>query len=244
MIPTPTLSLEPEGFTVAVDGGDRIHFLDWGGPAAGGDDAGPGVVMVHGLGQTAWLWSPVARRLAAGAHGAASSRWTSAVTACPTLRPRTDAYDLDLLADDVVAVAEGSGAEGRTGVTLVGHGFGAIVAAAARRTSRDALRRPRPRRRRLGIDGDGDRHRCRRVPARPRRAARGHALAGGVPGRPARLRPGHLGRRPGSGRPSDGRRDACRSGRAGDPAPRARGVRADDVRVRPGSRPSRRSARR
>jgi pimeloyl-ACP methyl ester carboxylesterase len=44
------------------------------------------------------------------------------------------AYDLDVLADDVVAVAEGSGlldpAVGDAQVTLVGHGFGAIVAAA------------------------------------------------------------------------------------------------------------------
>ena len=43
------------------------------------------------------------------------------------------AYDLDVLADDVVAVAEGSGLldDGRPSVVLVGHGFGAIVAASA-----------------------------------------------------------------------------------------------------------------
>src|SRR6185369_18066949 len=45
------------------------------------------------------------------------------------------AYDLDVLAADVVAVAEGSGLldpEWEDGhVTLVGHGFGAIVAVAA-----------------------------------------------------------------------------------------------------------------
>ena len=41
------------------------------------------------------------------------------------------AYDLDVLADDVVAVAEGSGLlDGRRcRVVLAGHGFGAIVAA-------------------------------------------------------------------------------------------------------------------
>lgn len=43
------------------------------------------------------------------------------------------AYDLDVLADDVIAVAEGSGllATPEARVVLVGHGFGAIVAASA-----------------------------------------------------------------------------------------------------------------
>jgi pimeloyl-ACP methyl ester carboxylesterase len=45
------------------------------------------------------------------------------------------AYDLDVLAEDTVAVAEGSGLAAGAGddarVVLVGHGFGAIVAAAA-----------------------------------------------------------------------------------------------------------------
>lgn len=130
-VPDPDAALEPEGFTVAVDGGDRIHFLDWGAPAAGGDIAGLGVVLVHGLGQTAWLWSPVARRLAAGANVArvvAMDLRGHGLSDAPT---EDGAYDLDLLADDVGAVAEGSGAEGQAGVTLVGHGFGAIVAAAA-----------------------------------------------------------------------------------------------------------------
>jgi pimeloyl-ACP methyl ester carboxylesterase len=99
--------------------------------------------MVHGLGQTAWLWSPVARRLAAatGTDGTDGPGGTGGATRVVAMdlrghglsdAPTEDgAYDLDLLVDDVGAVAEGSGAEGRTGVTLVGHGFGAIVAAAA-----------------------------------------------------------------------------------------------------------------
>ena len=55
------------------------------------------------------------------------------------------AYDLEVLADDVVAVAEGSGLldpsvdDGQ--VTLVGHGFGAIVAAAAAAALRDRCAR-------------------------------------------------------------------------------------------------------
>ena len=33
-VPEPDATLEPAGFIVDGDGGDRIHFLDWGGPAA------------------------------------------------------------------------------------------------------------------------------------------------------------------------------------------------------------------
>jgi pimeloyl-ACP methyl ester carboxylesterase len=117
---------EPPGYVVVVAPGDRIHFLDWGGTGE------PGVVLVHGLAASAWVWTPVARRLIA-------ARWTVAMD----LRghglsdaPTDDgAYDLETLADDVVAVAEGSGlldpAADDSQVTLVGHGFGAIVAALA-----------------------------------------------------------------------------------------------------------------
>ena len=42
-----------------------------------------------------------------------------------------DAYDLEVLATDVIAVAEGSGVLDDGPVVLAGHGFGAIVAAAA-----------------------------------------------------------------------------------------------------------------
>ncbi len=54
---------------------------------------------------------------------------------------------------------------------------------------------------RLEVD---DRRRRRRVPARPRRAARGHALDGRLARRPAGVRSGDLGRGPGAAR----RRDA------------------------------------
>lgn len=138
VVPEPDHALEPDGYTVDV-GGDRIHFLDWGGPrtepAGARPDAAPrGVVLVHGLAQTAWLWAPVARRLG-GPDGPMR-------TVAPDLRghglsdapTEAGAYALEVLAEDVVAVAEGSGAAGPDGtapVTLAGHGFGAIVAAAA-----------------------------------------------------------------------------------------------------------------
>ena len=134
-VPAPDPGLEPDGFVVVAESGDRIHFLDWGGPevAAGR----PGVVAVHGLSQTAWIWAPVARRLA-GPDGARRFVTMDLRGHGLSDAPTADgAYDLAVLATDVVAVAEGSGllsqdtAPGGPGIALVGHGFGAIVAATA-----------------------------------------------------------------------------------------------------------------
>lgn len=111
-------SIEPAGFVVASDTGDRLHFLDWGG------DGRPGILLVHGLSNTAWSWSPVARRLAAARRVVAMDLRGHGLSDAPTGR-----YEPDLLASDVVAVAEGSGALGAGGVVLAGHGFGGIVAA-------------------------------------------------------------------------------------------------------------------
>ncbi len=141
-VPEPDATLEPDGFTVTVDAGDRIHFLDWGRPATG-DPAARGVVLIHGLGQTAWLWAPVARRIGGPArslHVVAMDIRGHGLSDAPT---EDGAYDLAALAGDVDAVVEGSGvgdgpprpasspAAGSAGVVLAGHGFGAIVAAAA-----------------------------------------------------------------------------------------------------------------
>ena len=127
----PDFAAEPDGFVVLVDPGDRIHFLDWGtvrpDPPEAGEDL-PGVLLVHGLSQTAWTWTPVARRLRSGTvptvaldlrgHGLSDA-------------PTGGFYDAATLAADVVAVAEGSGllAGSDDRVVLAGHGFGAIVAA-------------------------------------------------------------------------------------------------------------------
>jgi pimeloyl-ACP methyl ester carboxylesterase len=117
---------EPAGFVVVVEPGDRIHFLDWGGSGE------PGVVLVHGLSASAWVWSPVARRLIAARRTVALDLRGHGLSDGPT---DDGAYDLDVLAADVVAVAEGSGLLDPewedSQVTLVGHGFGAIVAVAA-----------------------------------------------------------------------------------------------------------------
>jgi pimeloyl-ACP methyl ester carboxylesterase len=123
-VPTPDLGTEPDGFVVEVASGDRIHFLDWSGRA--GTGSAPGVLLIHGLSNTAWSWSPVARRLRAVRRVVAMDLRGHGLSDAPT-----DGYDPETLAADAEAVAEGSGllADGGDRVVLAGHGFGAIVAA-------------------------------------------------------------------------------------------------------------------
>ena len=129
VVPAPDATIEPAGFIVDADG-VRIHFLDWGGPA---DSAGPGVLAIHGIGHTAWAWTPIARRLA-GERGTrrfvAMDLRGHGLSDAPT---EDGAYELPLHGDDAVAVAEGSGLLGgeRQAVVVAGHGFGAIAAAEA-----------------------------------------------------------------------------------------------------------------
>jgi pimeloyl-ACP methyl ester carboxylesterase len=133
-VPTADPAIEPDGFVVVVDPGDRIHFLDWGGPVAGDDPTrhGPGVLLIHGLSQTAWIWAPVARRLRTLTSTVAMDLRGHGLSDAPT---DDGAYELEVLAEDVVAVAEGSGLlpvdDAAARVVLAGHGFGAIVAAEA-----------------------------------------------------------------------------------------------------------------
>jgi pimeloyl-ACP methyl ester carboxylesterase len=123
-VPPPDLAAEPDGFVVEVGMGDRIHFLDWGGPLPVGST--PGVLLIHGSSNTAWSWAPVARRLRAVRRVVAMDLRGHGLSDAPT-----DGYDPETLAADVEAVAEGSGLLSDAGDRLVvaGHGFGAIVAA-------------------------------------------------------------------------------------------------------------------
>ena len=162
VVPSPDASAEPEAYVVIL-GSERIHFLDWGGPAADravepardgtpepvGRPAGgrttPGVLLIHGLAGTAWDWLPVARRLRRRTRVVAMDLRGHGLSDAPT-----SGYEPEQLAEDVIAVAEGSGlladdAEAaplpaaplpavppdvRSGqVVLAGHGFGGIVAA-------------------------------------------------------------------------------------------------------------------
>ncbi len=108
---------------VVVVPGDRIHFLDWGGISRAGT---PGVLLIHGLSNTAWSWNPVARRIRAVRHVVAMDLRGHGLSDAPT-----EGYDASTFADDVLAVAEGSGLLAGPGdrIVLAGHGFGAIVAA-------------------------------------------------------------------------------------------------------------------
>jgi pimeloyl-ACP methyl ester carboxylesterase len=116
--PPPDADAEPEGFVVVVDPNDRIHFLDWGGPGGG-----HAVLLLHGLGNTAWSWAPVARRLCRVRRTVAADLRGHGLSDAPT-----SGYDQATLAEDAIAVADGARLlEGRT--IVVGHGFGAIVAA-------------------------------------------------------------------------------------------------------------------
>ena len=115
---------EPPGYVVFVEPGDRIHFLDWGGSGE------PGVVLVHGLAASGWFWAPVARRLIGARRTVAMDLRGHGLSDAPT---EPGAYELGVLGADVVAVAEGSGIleDDPDRIVLAGHGFGAIVAAAA-----------------------------------------------------------------------------------------------------------------
>ncbi len=117
--------LEPEGFLVEIVPGERIHFLDWGGPKAGNADGVP-VLLIHGLSSTAWAWTPVARRLRETVRTVAIDLRGHGLSDAPT-----SGYTAGQLGEDVVAVAEGAGMlpESASRVVLAGHGYGGIVAA-------------------------------------------------------------------------------------------------------------------
>jgi len=118
--PAAEPAAEPAGFVVEVAPGDRIHFLDWGGQAR------PGVLLIHGLSNTAWSWAPVARRMRGTRRVVAMDLRGHGLSDAPT-----DGYDQAGFSADVVAAAEGSGllASSVDRVVLAGHGFGAVVAA-------------------------------------------------------------------------------------------------------------------
>jgi pimeloyl-ACP methyl ester carboxylesterase len=116
-VPAADPAAEPQGFVVQADDETRLHFLDWGGPL-------PGALLIHGIAQTAWTWTPVARRLRAATRVVAMDLRGHGLSEAPTT-----GWDADTLAADAIAVADGAGLLEAGPVVLAGHGFGAIVAA-------------------------------------------------------------------------------------------------------------------
>lgn len=137
--PPPDPAVEPAGFVVASDDDVRIHFLDWGTsrpkgangpPGANRDPCAPGVLLLHGLASTAWSWAAVARRLLASSRVVVMDLRGHGLSEAPT-----EGYDPEVLAADVIAVAEGAVLLPLPGdppvgpLVLAGIGYGAIVAA-------------------------------------------------------------------------------------------------------------------
>ena len=139
-VPAPDSAVEPAGFVVTVGPGDRIHFLDWGGGPATIER--PGVLLIHGLSQTAWSWAPVARRLCVAMKTIAMDLRGHGLSDAPT---GDDDYAPAVLAEDAVAAAEGSGALPDGGRTALGTDQPAIAVAfrrarcVDRRTVRERL---------------------------------------------------------------------------------------------------------
>src|SRR3954447_1664315 len=127
--PAPDPQAEPEGFVVLAGEDMRLHFHDWGGPA----DA-PGVLLIPGLAATAWVWTPVARRLRAVRRVVVMALPGHGLSDAPF-----DGYHPAAFADDVSAVIDGAGLLDPPGLVVAGHGFGAVVAAWAALRLGDAL---------------------------------------------------------------------------------------------------------
>ena len=151
---------------------------------AGRRRGAPGVLLIHGLSDTAWSWTPVARRLRAVRHVVAMDLRGPR----PVRRP-----DRGLRPADIRRRRDRGGRRlgpARRRPAIAGRPRRARVRGdrrcLGRRRDGRPLRRAGAGRWRLGVARGGQRDGRRRVPAGPRRAARGDALDGGVPGRPRR----------------------------------------------------------
>jgi pimeloyl-ACP methyl ester carboxylesterase len=120
------VDVEPESLVVTVDTGDRIHFLDWG-DASQDRSLLPPLVLIHGLGATSWIWTPIARRLRSRTRVVALDLRGHGLSESPRA-----GYDLESLAFDALTVMTATGlgvsAHGPAAV-VAGHGLGAMVAA-------------------------------------------------------------------------------------------------------------------
>ena len=116
--PIPEIAAGPSPLVDPVPGvasrfvsvnGTRLHYLEFGG-------RGDPVVLLAGLGNTAWIWSDFGRKLALdGFRVVALTRRAHGESAAPA-----SGYGLDTLAADVVAFMDSLGI---TRAHLVGHSF-------------------------------------------------------------------------------------------------------------------------
>ena len=120
-------SFEPESLVVTVDTGDRLHYLDWGGPTTGpAQPCRRCACSSTAAGSTAWSWAPIARRLAAATRVLALDLRGHGLSESPRA-----GYDLESLAYDALTVlsANGFGADlDGPPAAVAGHGLGAAVA--------------------------------------------------------------------------------------------------------------------
>jgi pimeloyl-ACP methyl ester carboxylesterase len=122
-----------------MDTGDRLHYLDWGGPPGTPDGAPadrsppppvlpPPLLLIHGLAATGWAWAPIARRLRGATRVLALDLRGHGLSESPR-----SGYDLESLAYDGLTVLTAAGygvdVDGPPAV-VAGHGLGAMVAAA------------------------------------------------------------------------------------------------------------------
>ncbi len=107
------LACTPESRRVMVAGAS-IRYLTW-----GGDDASPGIVLVHGNGAHAHWWSFIAPFLL-GHYRVAAIDLSGMGDS-----DHRDHYTPELFADEIMAVAEDAGFG--TDTVIVGHSFGGFV---------------------------------------------------------------------------------------------------------------------
>jgi pimeloyl-ACP methyl ester carboxylesterase len=108
---------------VTLDTGDRVHLLDWGDPGS----TLPPLLLVHGLTQTAWAWTSVARRLRSLTRVLAVDLRGHGLSESPPAGYDLESSGYDLL---TVLVAHGIGPDaGGPPAVVAGHGLGAQVAA-------------------------------------------------------------------------------------------------------------------
>jgi pimeloyl-ACP methyl ester carboxylesterase len=127
--PLPDPDAAPGSMVVTMDGGERIHYLDWGAPATDPGVALPPLLLVHGIAGSGWIWAPVARRLCGLTRVLAPDLRGHGLSDAPR-----SGYSMASLAYDVLTVASANGwgaAVGGPRVVVAGHGAGAMVAATA-----------------------------------------------------------------------------------------------------------------